>query len=146
MKPRASAKKLASPEPVLTNHAAPTRTLSRTNSKYPDIQEDLERQRAMILEEAGEVLTSRTAIDTFPDVTDQASAESDQHFSFRIREREQKLLKKIDEALDRLAANTYGTCEQCGAEIPYKRLKARPVTTLCIECKTLQEEKEKTLQ
>jgi DnaK suppressor protein len=100
----------------------------------------------MILEEAGEILTSRTAIDTFPDVTDQASAESDQHFSFRIREREQKLLKKIDEALDRLAANTYGTCEQCGAEIPYKRLKARPVTTLCIDCKTLQEEKEKALQ
>ncbi len=146
MKPRASAKKLTSPELAPTNHATSSRTLGRPNCKYPDIQEDLERQRAMILEEAGEILTSRTAIDTFPDVTDQASAESDQHFSFRIREREQKLLKKIDEALDRLAANTYGTCEQCGAEIPYKRLKARPVTTLCIDCKTLQEEKEKALQ
>jgi DnaK suppressor protein len=144
MKPRASAKNVATPEPVLAGRAASTRTLGKVSSKYSAIQEDLERQRAMILEDAGEVLTSRTALDTFPDVTDQASAESDQHFSFRIREREQKLLKKIDEALDRLATNTYGTCEQCGEEIPYKRLKARPVTTLCIECKTQQEEKEKT--
>ena len=61
----------------------------------------------------------------------------------RIREREQKLLKKIDEALDRMKLNTYGICERCEEEIPYKRLKARPVTTLCIDCKTLQEQEER---
>ncbi len=114
--------------------------------KYPDIRRDLERQRAAILDEAGEVLTNRIAKEALPDVSDQASAEEDQYFSLRIKEREQKLLRKIDEALDRLAKNTYGICEQCGEEIPYKRLKARPVTTLCIECKTLQEEKERTRQ
>jgi DnaK suppressor protein len=77
-----------------------------------------------------------------PDVSDQASAEIDQNFSMRIRDRERKLLKKIEEALERMDAATYGTCEHCGGDIPYKRLKARPVTTLCIECKTLQEQEE----
>ena len=66
--------------------------------KYPDIQKDLEGQRAAILAEAGVVLTNPTGLEVFPDVSDQASAEADQHFSFRIRERERKLLKKIDEA------------------------------------------------
>ena len=112
------------------------------NAKYPDIRRDLERQREAILNEAGEVLTHRGDIAAFPDVSDQASAEIDQNFSMRIRDRERKLLKKIDEALERMDAATYGTCERCGGDIPYKRLKARPVTTLCIECKTLQEEEE----
>ncbi len=112
--------------------------------KYPDIQRDLERQRAAILQEVEDVLTNRTGMESFPDVSDQASAETDQNFSFRIRERERKLLKKIDDALNRLAANTYGICERCEGDIPYKRLKARPVTTLCIACKTSQEEEEKT--
>lgn len=111
--------------------------------KYPDIRRDLERQRASILDEAGEVLTNRPDLATFPDVSDQASAEVDQNFSMRIRDRERKLLKKIDEALDRMNDATYGICEQCGGEIPYKRLKARPVTTLCIACKTAQEQEER---
>ena len=113
------------------------------NAKYPDIRRDLERQRAAILNEVGEVLTHRGDLAAFPDVSDQASAEVDQNFSMRIRERERKLLKKIDEALERMNTATYGTCERCGGDIPYKRLKARPVTTLCIECKTLQEQEER---
>ena len=112
--------------------------------KYPDILRDLEGQRAAILAEAGVVLTNPTGLEIFPDVSDQASAEADQHFSFRIRERERKLLKKIDEALNRPVTQTYGICERCNGDIPYKRLKARPVTTLCIECKTNQEEEEKS--
>ncbi|HSA61173.1 MAG TPA: TraR/DksA C4-type zinc finger protein, partial [Nitrospiraceae bacterium] len=113
-------------------------------AKYPDIRRDLERQRAAILDEVGEVLTNRPDLESFPDVSDQASAEVDQNFSMRIREREQKLLKKIDEALERMNAATYGICERCGGDIPYKRLKARPVTTLCIECKTIEEQEERT--
>ena len=112
--------------------------------KYPDILRDLEGQRTAILAEAGVVLTTPTGLEIFPDVSDQASAEADQHFSFRIRERERKLLKKVDEALNRFATQTYGICERCNGDIPYKRLKARPVTTLCIECKTSQEEEEKS--
>jgi DnaK suppressor protein len=71
---------------------------------------------------------------------------ADQNFMLRLKEREQKLLKKIDEALDRITQGTFGICESCGGEISFKRLKARPVTTLCIECKTKQEEDEKVRQ
>ena len=111
--------------------------------KYGVIRRELEKQRRAILDEAGEGLTKREGPEAFPDVSDQASAEVDQNFSMRIKEREQKLLKKIDEALDRLNKNVYGICERCEEEIPYQRLKARPVTTLCIACKTLQEQEEK---
>jgi DnaK suppressor protein len=61
----------------------------------------------------------------------------------RLKGRERKLLKKIDQALEKIEGNTYGICEACGEEINIKRLKARPVTTMCIECKTEQEEEEK---
>lgn len=111
--------------------------------KYGAIRRELEKQRQAILDETGEGLTKREGPEAFPDVSDQASAEVDQNFSMRIKEREQKLLKKIDEALDRLNKNIYGICERCEEEIPYQRLKARPVTTLCIACKTLQEQEEK---
>lgn len=114
--------------------------------KYADIRRDLQRQRANLLEEAGIILTNRPELEPFPDLSDQATAEVDQNFTLRLKEREQKLLKKIDEALDRMETRTYGICERCGQEIPYKRLKARPVTTLCIECKTLQEQEEKIRQ
>jgi DnaK suppressor protein len=111
--------------------------------KYGAIRRELQKQRQAILDETGEGLTKREGPEAFPDVSDQASAEVDQNFSMRIKEREQKLLKKIDEALDRLSKNIYGICERCEEEIPYQRLKARPVTTLCIACKTLQEQEEK---
>ena len=111
--------------------------------KYGAIRRELEKQRRAILGEAGDGITKRDGPEAFPDVSDQASAEVDQNFSMRIKEREQKLLKKIDEALDRLNKNIYGICERCEEEIPYQRLKARPVTTLCIACKTLQEQEEK---
>lgn len=114
----------------------------KTSTKYPDIRRALERQRADLLEEVGDVLTQHKTPEALPDVSDQASAEEDQRFSMRIMEREQNLLKKVNEALERMKNRTYGICEQCGEDIPYKRLKARPVTTFCIECKTLQEQKE----
>jgi DnaK suppressor protein len=116
---------------------------SPARGKYASIRRDLERQRAAILSEVGDVLTTRKSQETFADVSDQASAEADQNFSMRIKEREQKLLKKIDEALDRMDKRVYGICERCEEVIPYERLKARPVTTLCIACKTLQEQEEK---
>ncbi len=132
---------------------SPTRRPAKTGKpakkaagKYADIRRDLLRQRMDLLEEAGIVLTNRPELAAFPDLSDQATAEVDQNFSLRLKEREQKLLKKIDEALDRMKTRTYGICERCGQEIPYKRLKARPVTTLCIECKTLQEQEEKIRQ
>jgi DnaK suppressor protein len=81
--------------------------------------------------------------EALPDLGDQATAEIDKNFTLRLREREQKLLKKIDEAIDRISEGSFGICEECDGKISLKRLKARPVTTLCIECKTIQEQEEK---
>jgi len=117
----------------------------RDTSKYEEIKRDLERQRALLLAEAGVIIGGGLNPEklNFPDLTDQATAEADKNFILRLREREQKLLKKIDQALDRIANGTFGICESCGEEISYKRLKARPVATYCIECKIRQEEEEK---
>ena len=82
----------------------------------------------------------------FPDLGDQASAEIDRNFMLRLRGRERKLLKKIEEALERITLNTFGICDKCGEDINIKRLEARPVTTMCIDCKTLQEEEEKLME
>ena len=81
--------------------------------------------------------------ETFPDPTDRATLESDRNFMLRIRDRERKLIVKIREALQRIEDGTFGDCEDCGEEIGEDRLKARPVTTLCIECKRKQEANEK---
>jgi DnaK suppressor protein len=77
--------------------------------------------------------------ETFPDPTDRATLESDRNFMLRIRDRERKLILKIREALQRIEDGSFGYCDSCGDEIGKERLNARPVTTLCIECKRKQE-------
>ena len=118
------------------------------NQPYSEIRKDLEKQRTTLLTEAGIIIGSgiNPSQENLSDVGDQATAVADQNFLLRLKEREQKLLKKIDEVLERIANGTFGICESCGGEIGYKRLKARPVTTLCIECKTRQEQEEKVRQ
>lgn len=78
-----------------------------------------------------------------PDAADRATQEEEFSLELRTRDRERKLIRKIDEALDRVVANDFGWCEACGIEIGIRRLEARPTATLCIDCKTLQEIKEK---
>ena len=114
-------------------------------NKFQTIKKKLVKQREDLLSEAEHTLTTKISAEkeTFPDPTDQAVAELDNNFTLRLRGREQKLLKKIDEAIARIDGGTYGECESCGGQIGAKRLEARPVTTLCIECKTNQEEEEK---
>jgi DnaK suppressor protein len=84
--------------------------------------------------------------ENFPDPTDRASLESNRNFVLRIRDRERKLIAKIKEALARIDDGTYGKCEECGENIGIERLEARPVTTLCIDCKSLQEAQERKLR
>ncbi len=84
--------------------------------------------------------------ETFPDPNDRASLESDRNFTLRIRDRERKLISKIDKAMQRIEDGSFGMCEECGCEISARRLEARPVTTLCIACKEEQERKEKSRQ
>lgn len=79
----------------------------------------------------------------FADPNDRASQESDMALELRNRDRERKLIKKIDETIARIDAEDYGYCDSCGIEIGLKRLEARPTATLCIDCKTLDELREK---
>ncbi len=99
-----------------------------------------------LLEQADDTVSGMTNDDeSFPDPTDRASHESDRNFMLRIRDREHKLIKKIKKALERIDNGTFGQCEICEEEISLERLKARPVTTLCIKCKTKEEKMEKVL-
>ena len=81
----------------------------------------------------------------FPDPNDRATQESEFSMELRARDRERKLIKKIDEALMNLDNEEYGYCEACGVEIGIRRLEARPTATLCIDCKTLDEIREKQM-
>ncbi|MDR0735650.1 MAG: RNA polymerase-binding protein DksA [Zoogloeaceae bacterium] len=81
----------------------------------------------------------------FADPNDRASQETDIAIELRNRDRERKLIKKIDETLARIDSGDYGYCDKCGVEIGIKRLEARPTATLCIDCKTLDEMKEKQM-
>ena len=81
----------------------------------------------------------------FPDPNDRATQESEFTIELRARDRERKLIRKIDEALKSIESGDYGFCESCGVEIGLRRLEARPTATLCIDCKTLQEIQEKRL-
>jgi DnaK suppressor protein len=97
-----------------------------------------------LLKEAEKTVTGMTNDkDTFPDPTDRANLETDRNFLLRIRDRERKLILKIKEALVRIENGSFGICEECGEDISDERLKARPVTTLCIACKTKAEEEER---
>ena len=101
-----------------------------------------------LLKEADRTVDGMTdaKAENFPDPTDRASLESNRNFTLRIRDRERKLIVKIKEALGRIDDGSYGKCEECGENIGRERLEARPVTTLCIDCKSLQEARERQLR
>ncbi len=118
--------------------------MSRREKLMHDIKQDLIAQKESLLKEAEETLSSLPSELNFPDMGDQATAETDRNFMLRLRDRERMLLKKIDETIERIDNNEdYGICEECGNNIDIKRLKARPVATCCIDCKTRQEEEER---
>jgi len=113
---------------------------------------DLEKFKKILSEQREELLgNARKAMsgdihldpDDFPDEIDTASSEINLAFTGRVRERERGLLKKINEALERIALGEYGECENCGETISVKRLMARPVAELCIDCKSEQEKLER---
>jgi DnaK suppressor protein len=114
-------------------------------------QEKMETYKALLtqkinelLSEAGKTVTEMTnGKENYPDPNDRASLESDRNFELRIRDRERKLIMKMQEAIKRIDDGVFGICEVCGGPISEKRLMARPVTTLCIDCKTKQEKMEK---
>ncbi len=112
--------------------------------KLKHFRKKLDRMKDDLLSEANKTISDMTDHSSqYPDPTDRASAESDRNFELRIRDRERKLLAKIDKAIKRIDDETYGICEECGDDIAFQRMEARPVTTRCIECKTKQEQSEK---
>jgi DnaK suppressor protein len=105
----------------------------------------LEEKRKQIIENAQNTLAEGMALDAddLPDEMDLASSEYLQSFTFRLRGREKFLLEKIEHALEKIGHEDFGMCEECGEEIAFKRLEARPETNLCIRCKEEQERAER---
>ncbi len=109
-----------------------------------EFKELLTQQLDSLLQDVGKTVSEMTEENpNFPDPTDRASLESDRNFELRIRDRERMLINKIRQALERIKDGTFGLCESCDDVIGTERLRARPVTTLCIDCKTEQERQEK---
>jgi DnaK suppressor protein len=118
--------------------------MKKKDTQY--FEELLKNQLEELLSQADNTVSGMTTPkENFPDPTDRATLESDRNFMLRIRDREHKLIKKIKKALERIENGTFGICEKCGEDISIERLKARPVTTFCIDCKTKEEAFEKSL-
>ncbi|MBF0435588.1 MAG: RNA polymerase-binding protein DksA [Magnetococcales bacterium] len=103
--------------------------------------------KKQLLEEATKtvsVMTEEKA--AFADPADRATLETDRNFELRTRDRERKLISKIERTMEAIEANDYGYCEECGVEIGLRRLEARPVTDQCISCKTRAENREKVVR
>ncbi len=120
--------------------------MSMKKKAIETIKKSLINQLEELLEGADSTVSGMTnQKETFPDPTDRAALEADRNFMLRIRDRESKLIKKIKKALQRIEDDAFGICEKCGEDISTKRIKARPVTSLCIDCKTKEEALEKSL-
>ncbi len=114
------------------------------DNELKKLKQQLETMKKDIYADVEETLSEMNAQSgNIPDPNDRATVESDRSFELRLRGRERKLMEKINEALVRIKSGTYGICRECGDKISIKRLEARPVAELCIECKTLQEQQEK---
>lgn len=98
-----------------------------------ELMEEVDRTMSHLKDEAA----------NFPDPADRASQEEEFSLELRTRDRERKLIKKIDKTLELIENNDYGFCDACGVEIGIRRLEARPTATLCVDCKTIDEIKEK---
>ena len=119
--------------------------LNQKDYKY--FKDALLEQRAEILKDAGKAKSGDLNVveEELADTVDRSTVETERNFTLRLLDRERKLLKKIDETLQRLDENEFGLCDECGNPIGIERLRARPVATLCIDCKEAQERKEKQL-
>jgi len=113
----------------------------KQRAHFKTILEEMKRGLSQDIDRTVHTMQDEATI--FADPNDRASQESDVSLELRNRDRERKLIKKIDETIARIDGGEYGYCESCGVEIGLKRLEARPTATLCIDCKTLDELREK---
>ena len=104
----------------------------------------LKEQLSMLVGQTeGTVSSMEVDAPLFPDPTDRATLEEERGFELRLRDRDRKLIKKIKDALERIDDGTFGVCSECGAKIGEARLRLRPVTTWCVECKEDEERRER---
>jgi DnaK suppressor protein len=125
---------------------APTSSEAKlTKTQLKKFKDLLDEKRMEIIRKAQQTLDEDMTLDAndLPDEMDLASSEYLQSFTFRLRGREKVFLDKIQKALEKIEAGTFGVCDDCGERISVKRLEARPETTLCIRCKEDQERVEK---
>ena len=114
-----------------------------TDEELSTLKKILEDQLKDIMTQSREAVSELTEVrEQDPDPLDLAVTESNREFTLRLADRERRLLSKIKYALERMQQGEYGVCESCGAPTTYKRLMARPVATLCIDCKTEAEQVE----
>jgi DnaK suppressor protein len=127
-----------------STEAKPTES-KMTKAQLKKFKDLLEEKRREIIKKAQQTLDEDMTLDAndLPDEMDLASSEYLQSFTFRLRGREKVFLDKIQKALEKLEAGSFGVCDECGDRISVKRLEARPETTLCIRCKEDQERVEK---
>jgi|TARA_B100001758_G_scaffold51240_1_gene41730 DnaK suppressor protein len=125
----------------------PTQKEKFMNAKMKEyFRQKLENWKNELLKESSQTLNNlQTENEAKPDMTDRASEEIDRTFELRTRDRERKLINKIDAALRRIEDGTYGYCEETGEPIGLKRLEARPVATLSLEAQEMHEKAEKRL-
>ena len=125
----------------------PTQKEKFMNAKMKEyFRQKLESWKNELLKESSQTLNNlQTENEAKPDMTDRASEEIDRTFELRTRDRERKLINKIDAALRRIEDGTYGFCEETGEPIGLKRLEARPVATLSLEAQEMHEKAEKRL-
>ena len=136
------------PENLLHKHFTPYQTKdgeeymsSKQLAHFRKILESLKKELSEDIDRT--VHTMQDEATVFADPNDRASQETDIAIELRNRDRERKLIKKIEETLGRIDDGDYGFCDKCGVEIGIKRLEARPTASLCIDCKTLEEVREK---
>ena len=125
----------------------PTKKEKFMNAKMKEyFRQKLENWKSELLKETSQTLNNlQTENEAKPDMTDRASEEIDRTFELRTRDRERKLINKIDAALRRISDGSYGYCEETGEPIGLKRLEARPVATLSLEAQEMHEKAEKRL-
>ncbi len=153
-----SAVQLASPAPAVTRGQTITGPVNvkpyqaEKNEEYMN-KKQLEHFRQVLLQWKSQLMAEvdrtmhhmKAEVSNYPDPVDRASQEEEFGLELRARDRERKLLRKIEETLNRIKDNDYGYCDDCGAEIGVRRLEARPTATQCIECKTISEIREKQI-
>lgn len=154
-KPAVARKKTAAPKkPVVENTEAPAKAVSpyqeKPGEEYMNAKQSQHFRKLLIdwkqtlMEEVERTVHHmQDEASNFPDPNDRATQEEEFALELRTRDRERKLIKKINESLITLETGDYGYCEVCGVEIGVKRLEARPTATLCIDCKTIDEIKER---